>query len=52
MIVGVNALMFSASFWDEENSKNNNLEVFMTVSISMLLAVGIFMVIPSVVAGF
>lgn len=52
MIVGVNALMFSASFWDEENSKNNNLEVFMTVSISMLLAVGIFMVIPSVAAGF
>ncbi|EGY76646.1 hypothetical protein HMPREF9129_1928 [Peptoniphilus indolicus ATCC 29427] len=53
MIVGVNALMFSASFWDEEeNNKNNNLEVFTTVAVSMLLAVGIFMVIPSVAAGF
>lgn len=51
MIVGVNALMFSASFWDEEEKTDSNFEVFTTVAISMLLAIGIFMVIPSMVAG-
>lgn len=53
MVVGVNALMFSASFWEEDadDKKMSAWETFSTIAISLLLAVGIFMVLPSVLAG-
>lgn len=54
MIIGVNELMFAASFWEEDSKdeqKNNTFETFFTIAISLMLAIGIFMVIPSVITG-
>ncbi|WBW50341.1 DUF1385 domain-containing protein [Peptoniphilus equinus] len=49
MLKGVDALMYSASFYDDEE---DTAGAGVTVAISMLLAILMFMVLPSVVAGF
>ncbi len=52
LVIGVRSLTFSASFFEEEEdigSKDGKKEEFMTgatVAVSLLLAVGIFMVLP------
>lgn len=52
LVIGVRSLTFSASFFEEEEdigSKDEKKEEFMTgatVAVSLLLAVGIFMVLP------
>lgn len=54
MIVGVKALTFSASFWEEEtekNDKNNTLETIATVGLSSIIAIIVFMVLPSLLAS-
>lgn len=53
MVVGVNELMFSASFWEEEDGQKemSSWETFSTVAISMVLAIAFFMILPSMLAG-
>ena len=51
LALGVGALAFSASFFEEEesqekNEKKEDLAMGVTVAISVLLAVGIFIVLP------
>ncbi len=52
LVIGVRSLTFSASFFEEEEdigSKDGKKEEFMTgatVAVSLLLAVGVFMVLP------
>lgn len=55
MATGVEALMFSASFWDEdekEESKDEKIEIFFTVALSCVLAIVFFMILPSFLAAF
>lgn len=57
MFIGVEALTFSASFWEEEDNeiktdKKEKLEMFLTVAMSMILAIVFFMILPSFFASF
>lgn len=51
MILGISTLTFSASFFEEEtdkprSEKKEKLEMSLTIFVSLLLAVGIFMLLP------
>ncbi len=53
MVVGTEALTYAASFWEEEaeESPAEKIKEFGLVAFSILLAVGIFIVIPSALAS-
>lgn len=67
MVIGINALTYSASFFEEESSKEKengifaklikddskrkNVETVATVLVSFIIAALLFMVLPSVIAG-
>lgn len=51
LVLGMKTLTYSADFFEEEDNKevktsNNNLEIAFTIIFSILLAIGIFMVLP------
>lgn len=63
--IGTKALMYSAEFFEEEETeakqtwtqkifkdKAADVEMFFTLAISIVLAVGLFMVLPNVIASF
>ena len=64
MVIGVDAIMYSASFWEEEEGEEDGffrkhfpeygekLEQIFTVAFSFLLAVLFFMVLPNALATF
>lgn len=64
MVIGVDAIMYSASFWEEEEGEEDGffrkhfpehgekLEQIFTVAFSFLLAVIFFMVLPNALATF
>ena len=64
MVIGVDAIMYSASFWEEEEGgeedfftkhfpeRGEKIEQIVTVSFSVLLAVLFFMVLPNVLATY
>lgn len=64
MVIGVDAIMYSASFWEEEEAEEDGffrkhfpeygekLEQIFTVAFSFLLAVLFFMVLPNALATF
>lgn len=51
LVIGVKTLTYSASFYDEEeeekNEKSDSLFLFFTVALSIVLAVGLFMLLPA-----
>lgn len=68
MVVGVKALTYSASFWEDEEDvqddrnsfidkvvkdkqKKENIETFIAILISFVIATVLFMIIPSLTAG-
>ena len=63
MVIGINALMFSAQFYEEdgtpkkdENNKKNSTELsgfalFITLASSLALSICLFFVLPNVIAG-
>lgn len=64
MVIGVDAIMYSASFWEDEEGEEEDfftkhfpeygekIEQIVTVSFSVLLAVLFFMVLPNVLATY
>ncbi len=53
MVIGVRALNYSASFYDEEeNKKSNKLQEVGSVIFSLVIAILFFMILPSTLAGF
>lgn len=66
LLIGTKALMYSAEFFEEEETsseketffqkifkdKAQDVEMFLAVVISIVLAVGIFMVLPSILTNF
>lgn len=67
MVIGTKSLMYSAEFFEEEESKERqkesfterifkdkaeDVEMFFTVLVSIVLAIGLFMVLPSFVTNF
>lgn len=52
MITGINVLNFSASFYEDEEAnkknkkKNDGIMMFFTVVLSLILAIGLFMLLP------
>lgn len=66
LLIGTKALMYSADFYEEEESvrgketisqrifkdKAEDVEMFLTVLLSGVLAIGIFMILPSFVTNF
>ena len=57
LVIGVKTLTYSASFYDEEetkkddNNKNDSIMIFFTVALSIVLAVGLFMLLPAFLAS-
>ena len=58
LVIGVKTLTYSASFYDEEetkkddnNKKNDSIMIFFTVALSIVLAVGLFMLLPAFLAS-
>ncbi len=66
MVIGTKALMYSAEFFEEEEQEEDlkesfiqrifkdnaeNVEMFITVLFSMVLAVGVFMIIPTIITN-
>lgn len=52
MYIGVNALMFSASFWEEnEEEEMTSFQTAMVILTSVFLAVGLFMVLPNLIVS-
>lgn len=47
MYVGISALMFSASFWDDQEEEMSSGETIGVILSSLLIAVGIFVVFPN-----
>lgn len=53
MVIGVRALNYSASFYnEEENKKSNKLQEVGSVIFSLVIAILFFMILPSTLAGF
>lgn len=69
LVIGMKTLMFSASFFEEEEedkksdkkkskkdnkseNKENGAEMFWTIAISLILAIGLFMLLPAFVASY
>lgn len=66
LMIGTKALMYSAEFFEEEEKENEketlfkrvfkekaaDVEMFFALVLSMVLAVGIFMILPSLVTNF
>ena len=53
MVIGVRALNYSASFYnEEENKKSNKLQEVGSVIFSLVIAILFFMIPPSTLAGF
>ena len=58
LVIGVKTLTYSASFYDEEETKkddekkkNDSVMIFFTVALSIVLAVGLFMLLPAFLAS-
>lgn len=65
MVTGINALTYSASFWEDEQDledglldkvvkdkkKKENIEMFIAILFSFVVATVLFMIIPSLTAG-
>lgn len=61
MVIGMKTLMYSASFYDEEEDEpkkknkkekdESGAEVFWTIAISLVIAIGLFMLLPAFVAS-
>ncbi|MBQ9610508.1 MAG: DUF1385 domain-containing protein [Lachnospiraceae bacterium] len=61
LVIGVKTLTYSASFYDEEdadvdkggkNDASDSVMMFFTVAVSILLAVGLFMLLPAFLVSF
>lgn len=58
LVIGVKTLTYSASFYDDEETKkdddkkkNDSIMIFFTVALSIVLAVGLFMLLPAFLAS-
>lgn len=53
MYIGVSALMYSASFWDEEDQEDlSNFEMFGVVLSAVAISIGVFMILPNILTSF
>lgn len=62
MVIGIKTLTYSSSFYDEEevndkkdskdSSKGEGIEMFFTIALSLVIAIGLFMLLPAFITGF
>lgn len=52
MVIGLKAMTYSASFWDDdEGTSLSNKEIFLTLSLSVAMAIVFFILLPNLIAS-